>query len=742
MSNAGPISRGPWCPQLPLEGVAVMTQSPTIGQKSAEAVANVHRIVGELARDDMPEAEPVLRALLEWVDTAAFRISVVGQVKAGKSSLINALTGLEDLLPTQVNPWTAVITNLHFGHPGRAPGSGVFHFFDDAEWARMLEGGSESRKLAERYLPGFTSEVLSAQIEEMQAKAKARLGGMYRLLLGKSHKFNAVTPEILARYVSAGYDDNDMARSTAGRFSGITKSADVFLDGGPFAMPATISDTPGINDPFLVRDEITTSSFDLADIFIATLSANQVLNPADIALLKMLSHHKQRNTVIFVNRIDELHRPAESAPQVVEALNARLATELGAGDRVVLSGSAEWARIALRGTDREVADTLANPDCAEFAHRFAETTDGTPRERLLALSGLPALAATLTRLGFEAKTSPAIAEGVAGALNSLDFVRGALVQRLAEDASSESATEDAETLTARERQRIDARLSELAALEETLAALTEACRTRLDDACTSTSQSVARTVRHAVDGFVDDQVASLVTSLRTTGPQTAWKFDTLAVQAQVHRQLTQSYTTGRDEFDAILRDFSVELNEALSPVVGSLSVHGVLQDLPNATVLSSFRPKADMIEVELTAKRGWKLWRSSQMSEDEAIKRITEVVRAELYPSVQTLEATIARALAGRNAAAKQRLKSLLDRAKSVIASETAELRSDAELLKDPENGTIRDRVARDRAARAEHTRRKIAALEHASLCLADAAPRPEATPSDPRAAPALVATG
>src|SRR5262249_12565779 len=42
------------------------------------------------------------------------RIAVIGQVKAGKSSFVNALVGRPGLLPADVNPWTTAVTKLHF----------------------------------------------------------------------------------------------------------------------------------------------------------------------------------------------------------------------------------------------------------------------------------------------------------------------------------------------------------------------------------------------------------------------------------------------------------------------------------------------------------------------------------------------------------------------------------------------------------------------------------------------------
>ena len=40
-------------------------------------------------------------------------VTMIGQVKAGKTSLVNAMVGWPDLLPADVNPWTSVVTSLH-----------------------------------------------------------------------------------------------------------------------------------------------------------------------------------------------------------------------------------------------------------------------------------------------------------------------------------------------------------------------------------------------------------------------------------------------------------------------------------------------------------------------------------------------------------------------------------------------------------------------------------------------------
>ena len=72
----------------------------------------------ELARvaAGRPEARRAER-LHERLGARRFVISVAGEFKRGKSTLINALVG-EEILPTGVLPLTAIATELRFGEPG------------------------------------------------------------------------------------------------------------------------------------------------------------------------------------------------------------------------------------------------------------------------------------------------------------------------------------------------------------------------------------------------------------------------------------------------------------------------------------------------------------------------------------------------------------------------------------------------------------------------------------------------
>lgn len=81
---------------------------------STEDLRQLARDVVRLA-DGRPEADRA-RRLGERLCSGRFSISVVGEFKRGKSTLVNALLG-EDVVPTGAVPLTAIRTELAFGDP-------------------------------------------------------------------------------------------------------------------------------------------------------------------------------------------------------------------------------------------------------------------------------------------------------------------------------------------------------------------------------------------------------------------------------------------------------------------------------------------------------------------------------------------------------------------------------------------------------------------------------------------------
>src|SRR5215467_4071625 len=284
------------------------------------------------------------------------RIAVIGQVKAGKSSFVNALIGQPGLLPADVNPWTTAVTNLHFNCSNAPEGvAAVFKFFDHDEWTKIAEGGGRIRELTERLVPGFTPGVLSRHLDAMRRRAESRLGKEFPKLLGTTHTFPRFDHDILERYVCAGLDDEATKPDDGpGQYSDITKTADLYFKSNAIGFPTILIDTPGTNDPFLIRDEITRRSLEGADFHIVVLTAQQPLSTADLTLFRMLRGLHKERIVVFINRIDQLTNLPADALAVAERVRDGLPPEFPDVDVPIVLGSARWANSSLLpdGVDR------------------------------------------------------------------------------------------------------------------------------------------------------------------------------------------------------------------------------------------------------------------------------------------------------------------------------------------------------------------------------------------------------
>ncbi|MCK0126647.1 dynamin family protein [Gelidibacter sp. F2691] len=299
------------------------------------------------------ETQPFIARILSDLESLKPGIAFVGQIKAGKSRLINGFTGQADFLPSDVNPWTTVVTDMHFGHPSGRVSGGVFHFFDNAQWQALLTEGDVIRDMLPDVEDDYKRQIIEEQIEAMKSRAQKRLGPQYEEFLGTAHDFEDLTQDDLARYVSAGADPDELPangdENDAPYYSDLTRKAEVFFEQGLFPFPLTVTDTPGINDPLLIREEISHQHLRKADFFVVVLSAHQALSQADLKLLRLMQALELGQMIVFVNRVDELNRGTEDAANVHAEVRAGLERTLDSAKLTVIMGSAQWAHYALTG---------------------------------------------------------------------------------------------------------------------------------------------------------------------------------------------------------------------------------------------------------------------------------------------------------------------------------------------------------------------------------------------------------
>ncbi|MDJ1008373.1 MAG: dynamin family protein [Paracoccaceae bacterium] len=277
-------------------------------------------------------------------------VSVIGQIKSGKSTLLNSMVGETNLLPSDVNPWTSVITAMHLNSRTRPAGMrAVFRFFDRHEWDRLVATGGRLGELSAR--AGFDREVdeVKQQVLEMRQTTEARLGSEFETLLGTSRAYEELDQDVINRYICYGDPSELEADSDEGVYADLTKAADLYLDVDGLPSGLCLRDTPGVNDTFMMREQITLNAISDSRVCIVVLSAHQALSTMDVALLRIICAVEAREVLIFVNRIDELAEPARETERIEASIRSTL-KRLGFTDEIeILFGSGYWANFALSG---------------------------------------------------------------------------------------------------------------------------------------------------------------------------------------------------------------------------------------------------------------------------------------------------------------------------------------------------------------------------------------------------------
>ena len=368
-----------------LEGLAEFAEAASKLEQDLKDLADM---TGDSASK---AADRLRRSLAEFEPT----ITVLGQVKSGKTSLVNAMAGWADLLPSDVNPWTTVVTSLHL-KPGNkhADISARFKFMTEEEWDRLSVKGGRIGELASR--AGAESELqkISEQIEIVRNKAQNRLGRKFELLLGEEHEYGYFDKNLLERYICMG-DDFEVESTEAdtadqGRFADITRSADLYLNCTTVPCALCLRDTPGVNDTFMMREQITVQAIRESRICVVVLSASQAMTAVDMGLIRLISNLKSRDVLIFVNRIDELADPVNQIPEIEKSIRKTLRDKKGPEEVDIVFGSALWASKVLSNDIEDIPEQSKKAlyDWTE-ASLDPEKSETHPNSIMWELSGLP-----------------------------------------------------------------------------------------------------------------------------------------------------------------------------------------------------------------------------------------------------------------------------------------------------------------------------------------------------------------
>lgn len=377
-----------------LNDVSVLRQYADGFRELNDLTARLGKIEGALEAYDETAfsflKEPIARTLTK-IRSFEPTVSMIGQVKSGKSTLLNAVIGQPGFLPTDVNPWTSVITNVHL-NATHAPTDtkALFRFFDADEWDRLVETGGRLGEMADR--AGFEQEAedVRQQVSAMREATEERLGEQFHQLLNTSHAYPTLDRDVIDRYICYGDPEDLEEGSTEGAYADITKRADLYVDQPNMPTGLRLRDTPGVNDTFMMREQITLNAISESRVCVVVLSAHQALSTVDLALMRIIATMDAREVVIFVNRIDELRNPQSEIAKIEAVLRPTLQDHGMDGTCEIIFGSGLLANAAVEDNLAQLpAASLASLKTMDIARGVEDAS--ALRKCAFEASGVPAL---------------------------------------------------------------------------------------------------------------------------------------------------------------------------------------------------------------------------------------------------------------------------------------------------------------------------------------------------------------
>lgn len=214
-------------------------------EKSIETVEKEFNVKFEDERNDIKEQK-------DFLDDPDLQIAIVGTIKAGKSTFINALLQ-DNIASTEVTPETASLTKFIYSYENKL----VVKFYNEKEWGKIWV----DVKKAEKENRG---KVFKEEFEKLGAKD---IESQY---IGKSDETIEVSNiEELKSKVKEYTSKNS-------KIHYFVKELTVFLNNENMPKNVTIVDTPGLDDVVEYRSNITKNYIKRANAVIVCVNSSNL----------------------------------------------------------------------------------------------------------------------------------------------------------------------------------------------------------------------------------------------------------------------------------------------------------------------------------------------------------------------------------------------------------------------------------------------------------------------------------
>lgn len=302
------------------------------------------------------------------------QIGIVGRVKAGKSSLLNALLfDGKSILPKAATPMTAALTVISYGDELSAE----VEFFTkqdiedikndahqyEVEFERLFKQKEEELKerkkkrfqIAEVRLDQSELDKLKSRVKRELDKSEPSLSAsydQYQRIKQSGIDSKSLGDSKVVPFNSIDYLAKDLAEyvGSSGKYMPFTKSVHIRIPQENLKN-IQIVDTPGVNDPVVSREERTRELLKFCDVVFIVSPAGQFMSNEDLELMdRITSKEGIRELFVIASKCDmQLYGSIknDSGGDLYKAFNS-ITTDLAASLHTTLSN--------LKETNPEVGD--------------------------------------------------------------------------------------------------------------------------------------------------------------------------------------------------------------------------------------------------------------------------------------------------------------------------------------------------------------------------------------------------
>lgn len=223
---------------------------------------------------------------LKRCSDAEFHIALVGAIKAGKSTLINALLGHE-YASTKVTPETAALTKFKKGSTNYVKVS----FYSEAEWAALWKSANDAKATV------FLEEYAKLNADAEKAS-----------WLGKNDKsIVCETKEELVAEIQKWTSSKSVCHY-------FVKEVEVGLKEFELPEGVVLVDTPGLDDVVEYRSNITRDYIDRANAVLVCVKSDALTGQEMATIYSVFANTRYNPSKVYIiaTQIDTLNRPREN----------------------------------------------------------------------------------------------------------------------------------------------------------------------------------------------------------------------------------------------------------------------------------------------------------------------------------------------------------------------------------------------------------------------------------------------